>query len=49
MLKAIVMTATTTETITPSDYEGIGEAIASLVPDISQGWGKLYFWMGAKR
>lgn len=42
VLKAIVTTATTTETITPSDYEGIGEAIASLVPDISAPASRLF-------
>jgi len=42
VLKAIVTTATTTDTITPSDYEGIGEAIAGLLPDLKVVAGNLF-------
>jgi len=35
VLKAIVTTATTTDTVTPEDYEGIGAAIDALVPELS--------------
>jgi len=35
VLKAIVTTATTTDTISPEDFEGIGEAISNLVPELS--------------
>ena len=40
VLKAIVETSTTAESIHPSDYEGIEEAIAGIVPDISAMIGK---------
>lgn len=35
VLKAIVTTATTTDTVTPEDYEGIGAVIDALVPELS--------------
>lgn len=40
VLKAIVETSTTAESIHPSDYEGLDEAIAGIVPDISAMIGK---------
>lgn len=40
VLKAIVETSTTAESIHPSDYEGLEEAIAGIVPDISAMIGK---------
>ena len=40
VLKAIVETSTTAESIHPSDYEGLDEAIAGIVPDISAMVGK---------
>ena len=35
VLKAIVITSTTAETIQPSDYEGLDEAINQLIPDFT--------------
>lgn len=35
VIKAIVQTATTAETLSPSDYEGLDEAIAELVPELA--------------
>ena len=40
VLKAIVETSTTTESIQPSDFEGLDEAITELVPEISASVGK---------
>jgi len=34
VIKAIVQTATTAETLSPTDYEGLDEAIAELVPEL---------------
>lgn len=42
VLKAIVTTATTTDTITPEDYEGIGAVIDELVPELSTRVGRLF-------
>lgn len=42
VLKAIVTTATTTDSITPSDFEGIGEAIARLLPELRVVPGNLF-------
>lgn len=42
VLKAIVTTATTTDSITPSDFEGIGEAIARLLPELRVMPGNLF-------
>jgi len=41
VLKAIVETSTTAESIRPSDYEGLNEAIAELVPEITASAGNL--------
>ncbi len=41
VLKAIVETSTTAEAIHPSDYEGLNEAIAELVPEITASAGNL--------
>lgn len=35
VIKAIVITATTTDTVTAEDFEGIGDVINNLVPDLS--------------
>ena len=35
VLRAIVITSTTAETIQPSDYEGLDEAINQLIPDFT--------------
>ncbi|MCK6563002.1 AAA family ATPase [candidate division KSB1 bacterium] len=35
VVKAIVQTATTAETLSPTDYEGLDEAIAELVPELA--------------
>jgi hypothetical protein len=35
VIKAIVQTATTAETLSPADYEGLDEAIAELVPNLA--------------
>jgi hypothetical protein len=35
VIKAIVQTATTAETLSPTDYEGLDEAIAELVPELA--------------
>jgi hypothetical protein len=40
VIKAIVETATTTEGLTTADYEGVDEAITTLVPDIRAQLGK---------
>jgi hypothetical protein len=40
VIKAIVETATTTEVLTTADYEGVEEAITTLVPDIRAQLGK---------
>jgi hypothetical protein len=40
VVKAIVETSTTTESLYPSDYEGLDEAIAELVPEIVASLGK---------
>ena len=40
VIKAIVETATTTEGLTTADYEGVDEAISTLVPDIVAQLGK---------
>jgi hypothetical protein len=40
VVKAIVETSTTTENIQPSDYEGLNEAIAEIVPEIVVSVGK---------
>ena len=52
VLKAIVTMTTTTDTISPSDYEGISKAIAALLPDIRVVAGNLFpigiSTMGAK-
>lgn len=41
VLKAIVETSTTAESIRPSDYDGLNEAIAELVPEITASAGNL--------
>jgi len=41
VLKAIVETSTTAESIRPSDYEGLSEAISELVPEITANPGRL--------
>jgi predicted ATPase len=41
VLRAIVETSTTAKSIQPSDYEGLNEAIANLVPEIVASRGKL--------
>lgn len=35
LLKSLVLTSTTTESIQPSDYEGLAETINAMVPDLS--------------
>lgn len=35
LLKSLVLASTTTETIQPSDYEGLSETISAMVPDLS--------------
>lgn len=42
VLKAIVETSTTTETLQPSDYEGLDLAIEELVPDVTASAGKFF-------
>jgi hypothetical protein len=40
VVKAIVETSTTTEGILPSDYEGLGDAVSEIVPEITVMLGK---------
>ncbi|MCK9505732.1 MAG: AAA family ATPase [Porticoccaceae bacterium] len=42
VLKAIVTTATTTETITDKDFEGIGDVIDEMVPELSTHVARLF-------
>jgi len=42
VLKAIVETSTTTETLQPSDYEGLDNAIEEIVPDVIASVGKFF-------
>lgn len=42
LLKAIIETSTTAESIQPSDYDGLSDAISSLVPEIIAGKGNLF-------
>jgi len=42
VLKAIVTTATTTDTVTAEDFEGIGDVIADLVPELSTSVTRLF-------
>jgi hypothetical protein len=41
IIKAIVETSTTTESLEPSDYEGLSEAVSEIVPEINISMGRL--------